>query len=347
MPKLRLGVIGGGGIASAHLPHLRQRAVEGEIELVGIADVNSAAASTAKKYDVERFVTDYRELLPDVDAVLICVPTHLHAEIAVEALSEGKSVFCEKPMARTLEQADAMCDAAQKSGAALQIGFVRRFDDEWLAWREAVLSDQIGRPVVWRVVASGSGPGAAWFTQDQQGGGPFLDGCIHNFDFALHTFGPAQWVFCHGRTLNKANTAIDTGTATVRFQSGDELMLAWSWGLPKGHCGAYVFEFLGPHGTLTWPRAEEPEATERCFIINRNEVDDGHVEDGQIVRFPIDSLEQGFKRQIDEFIAVAQGRKKPCAGGKESRKSLHLALAVLESARNGQVVPLQSPGSGS
>src|SRR5207248_6763362 len=110
------------------------------------ADVNPAAESLEKKYQMKRFVTDYRELLPVVDAVVVCVPTHLHSAIAVDALAAGKHVFLEKPLARTMDQAEAIAAAAAKSKAALQVGFVRRFDQAWLGWRDTILANSIGRP---------------------------------------------------------------------------------------------------------------------------------------------------------------------------------------------------------
>src|SRR5205814_10633829 len=135
---------------------------------------------------------------------------------------------------RTLPQAQAIVESSRRSGADMQIGFVRRFDLGWLVWRDALLAGKIGRPVVWRDFQSSPGQLAAWFQTDEQGGGPFLDGCIHNFDFGLWTLGPVEWVFAHLRTINPKQTALDTGTATIRFRSGDELALAWSWGLPAG-----------------------------------------------------------------------------------------------------------------
>ncbi len=284
MSPLKIAVIGGGNITGAHLPNLAHRS---EVELIGLADVNPAAIETAHRYGIARFTHQYRELLPDADAVIIGVPTHLHVEVAVTALRAGKAVFCEKPLARTLEEADAIAHAAQESGAPVQVGFVRRFDPEWLAWRDAVRSHMIGRPVIWCDVASGAGPSASWFMRDEQGGGPFLDGCIHNFDFALWIFGQPQWAFCHGRTFREDATAIDTGTATVRFQSGDELLLAWSWGLPVGCTGGRIFEILGPKGTLTWPRVED--AGEPHFAINR-----GEGQPVENVSYPADALSQGF-----------------------------------------------------
>jgi predicted dehydrogenase len=331
MSKLRIGVVGAGGITGAHLPHLQKRS--DAVELTAVADVNAeAAASLAKQYGMSFHTTDYRELLSRVDAILVCVPTFLHYEVVMAALEAGVAIFCEKPFTRTLEDAEKLHEAASASRVPVQVGFVRRFDDEWLAWGNEVQNTAVGRPVVWRDVAASVRPGV-WFCQDELGGGPFLDGCIHNLDFGLMTFGPAQWVFCHGRTMGEGNTAIDTGTATVRFQSGDELLLAWSWGLRPGCVGARVFEVLGPQGTIQWPRDAPDFAESPRFTINSGESQ-------RDVPFPGDALQQGFIRQMDEFIEVAQGNKKPTVGTKEGVESLRPALAILESARSGEIVRL-------
>ena len=343
MSKLKIGIVGAGTIVSAHLPRLSER---DDVELTAIADINQSAAQTlAEKWGIARVATDYREWLREVDAILVCIPTWLHANVAIEALRAGKATFCEKPMARSLAEAEAMLMASRETGAPLQIGFVRRFDDEWLAWRKAVLDERIGRPVVWRDVAAGAGPYfAPWFTQDEKGGGPFLDGCVHNYDFALFTFGAVEWVFAHGRTLRESNTAIDTGSATIRFQSGDELLLAWSWGLPKGCGGTRVFEFLGPNGTLSFPGGAD-ENGNRHFVLTHGQpvLADGSTGEeipSEKVSFPANALTQGFARQMDEFIAVARREKTPSADGCAGREALRVALAVLESARTGEVVRL-------
>ncbi|HVF10280.1 MAG TPA: Gfo/Idh/MocA family oxidoreductase [Abditibacteriaceae bacterium] len=337
MSKLRVGIVGGGGIAGAHLPRLNERS--DAVEVVGVSDLDVAiAAATAEKYGISRHVKDFHDFLGDVDAVVICVPTLFHAEIAIDALNAGKHVFCEKPMARSLEQADAMIAAAQKSGATIQIGFVRQFDDEWMAFRTAVQAGKIGRPVTWRDVQASAGPRqwsdrGGWFTNEEIGGGPFLDGCIHNIDFALSTFGPAEWVFAHARTIHKDSTALDTGTATVHFKAGDELMLAWCWGLPKDCSGARAFDLFGPQGVLNWPAAQPADATERTMVIN-------HGAAQEIVSFPANAIALAFERQMDEFIEVARGQKQPRAGGAEGRSALQVALAILKSGRSRQVVEL-------
>ena len=320
MGKLRIGIIGGGGIAKIHLPRLRER--DDAVELAGLADVNpSAGRKLADEFHIARFVSDYRELLPLVDAVLICVPTHLHAPIAIDALRAGKAVFCEKPLARTMQQALDIAKVA-KEPTRFQVGFVRRFDQQWLALRDLTNQSRIGRPVVWRDFQSSPGIGVPWFCTEDQGGGPFLDGCVHNYDFALHTFGPAEWVFAHLRTINPKNTALDTGTATVRFESGDELVLTWTWGLPEGSGHFRRMDFLGPEGSITL-------RDDGNLLLSRG--------GGSVATIPArkDSLKFAFADQMDEFIEVARGRRPPRVGIDDGVASLRLALAILQSGRRG------------
>lgn len=342
MPKLNVSFIGCGGIAQVHLAALRLWANEAEIAWT--IDVREdSAAEAAKTSGARRFGTDYRDALgPDTDAVVLSVPTPLHAEIAVAVLDAGKQLFCEKPLARTVEQAEAIRQATRRSGARTTLGFVRRFDEEWLAFRSALQGGAIGGPVSWNDIVSFEGPAAAWYGQDEIGGGPFLDGAVHTLDFALYTFGPAKRVVCHGRTMNRANTAVDTGTAIVEFVSGSELVLGWSWGLPKGCAGARVFEFLGPEGTITWPNgvgapplpgAAHGEVEMRSFLVNRG----GKREN---VPYPADALQRAYERQMKDFVAVARGESMPRANVDDGYESLRVSLAILESARTGRIVDL-------
>lgn len=331
MHKVKIGIIGAGGICTVHLPPLKERSEE--VELVAAADVNPAARALTDKYEIPQFFADHRQVLPLVDAVLINVPTYLHAQMAIEALNAGKHVFLEKPMTRTLDEANAVARAAANSKGQLQIGFVRRFDDEWEGFRQAILAGELGRPITWRHVATSSGPGIRWFNEDQQGGGPFLDGAIHNYDFGMYTFGPVQWVFAHLRTINPQHTAFDTGTATVHFESGDELMVAWTWGVPAGCVAGGCFDFLGPRGTLL-PKADLPaDATKAQFTIYQGK-------ESRTVESPRRALEIGYKRQMNEFVDVALGKCKPRAGLREGIESMRVSLAILQSGRTGQKVYL-------
>jgi myo-inositol 2-dehydrogenase/D-chiro-inositol 1-dehydrogenase len=235
-------------------------------------------------------------------------------------------------MARWVPAAEAMAFLSRKTGAHLQVGFVRRFDDEWLAFRETIQAGKIGKPVVWQDIQSHAGPAAAWYCQDEIGGGPFLDGAIHTIDFALYTFGPAEWVFANARSFREASTALDTGSATIRFQSGDELLLAWSWGLPKGCSGQRIFQLLGPSGTVRWNGVPAGSKT-GSFVVHQGDRQEE-------VAYPANALMKGYERQIDEFLAVARGEAQPRAGSREGVDALRVANAIIQSGRTASVIRL-------
>jgi predicted dehydrogenase len=342
MSKVNVSIIGCGAIAQVHLAALAKCA--GQVELAWTIDTRlDAAAEAAKAYGAKHCGADYRDALgPDTDAVIVAVPTHVHSEIAIAALEAGKALFCEKPVARTLAQAEAVRAAVERSQQPTAIGFVRRFDDEWLAFRSAIKAGAIGGPIVWNDIVSFEGPAPAWFGQDEMGGGPFLDGAIHTLDFALYTFGPAKRVFCHGRTMKSGNTAVDTGTASIEFASGDQLVLGWSWGLPKGCAGARVFEFLGPEGMITWPGGVGapplPGSADGQLEMREFVVDRGNKKEP--IPYPAAALQLGYELQIKEFLSVATGDLAPRANVDDGYEALRLSLAVIESARTGRVVEL-------
>ena len=124
--SIQLGVIGAGGIAGMHLQSLSQ--VE-NANVVGITDLDRVACvSRQEEFCIDRVADDIDTLLAsDIDAVLVCTPTFTHCDIVTRAARAGKHVFCEKPMARTLAEADQMIEACDKAGVSLMIGFVRRF----------------------------------------------------------------------------------------------------------------------------------------------------------------------------------------------------------------------------
>lgn len=128
MARVRIGVIGGGAIAQIqHLPFLMELAEEYEVSV--LCDISPALAEyTANWFHVPRHVTDYREVLDsDVEAVLLC-HTDPKTEIAVASFEAGKNVFIEKPMCFSLDEADAIADAAARSGKVGQVGYVKLYE---------------------------------------------------------------------------------------------------------------------------------------------------------------------------------------------------------------------------
>lgn len=288
------------------------------------------------------WLRDYREaigILP-VDAVDICLPTQFHEEAVMFAASRGKHVFCEKPIAGRIEQADAMIEACKKAGVKLQIGFCRRYDNRWLKWKELVQSGAIGRPVVWRHVLASAGAYRSWFFRAEAGGGPFLDGAIHNYDFGRLVFGEPESVVACLRTMvpersHPEPAAPDTGVACIRFESGDELQLMWSWRLPRPLMGKGVNDLLGPGGALEiYPEELAPEGLDARglgFLLLRRPDDEA----ANHVPYPQNDM---IYDELADFVSCITEGREPLVGGLDGRRALEMALAVLEAGRSGGLV---------
>src|SRR5947209_9941890 len=125
MARLRMAVVGVGHLGKEHA---RILAGLEDVELVGVADVNAQQAQTVAARLGAPAYTDYRPLLEIVDAVSVVVPTSQHYPVAADFLRRGIPVLVEKPLAATVEEAEALVELADRAGAALQVGHIERFN---------------------------------------------------------------------------------------------------------------------------------------------------------------------------------------------------------------------------
>ena len=329
---VRLGVIGCGGISEAQLGQVWAR---GLFEPIACADpIEERQALFREKFGFAKTVADYRDLLAmqDVEAVMVCTPTYLHAPVTIAAADAGKQIFCQKPMAMNTADCRRMIDACERAGVGLQIGFVRRFKEMWSVFREFLDSGRLGAPLLWRQISAGAGPG--WgdghFMDKDKGGGPLLDMCIHTYDMACLCFGQPVDVLSSTMDLNPAATATDTGTVVVRFENGNQLMLNWSWGLPDGVTGLSSCELLGPNGVLFVPQpmdayagrfkeGERPEAGEAFLAVLRNG-------DRQVIPASANAL---FADELEHFADWVANGGEPLATGADGLRATRIAeLAI-------------------
>ncbi|MBN8218700.1 MAG: Gfo/Idh/MocA family oxidoreductase [Spirochaetes bacterium] len=324
---IRLGFIGCGGINRHHAKAIRQD-VPG-LEISAAADLSAEArAAFAKENSGAMLFDDYRAMLAEgaIDAVGIGLPTGLHAEAVLAAAAAGKHVFCEKPMAMALADIDRMNASCEGAGVRLMVGQVRRYDADWGTAKRLIESGVIGRPVLWRQTAGGPPPASPWFMDEAMGGGPFMDGAVHNWDFANFVFGkPVEAMGSLMRLQNKS--AFDTGAVVVRYAGGDELMLSWSWGLPAGCRSAASHEVLGPKGVIKFPGnfpeeglGEYDRKTHGAYLLDTGDKK-------ELVTF---EKNQMFAEEWKDFRDAILEKREPKSSGRTARSAVAVALAVLE-----------------
>ncbi|MBR0121284.1 MAG: Gfo/Idh/MocA family oxidoreductase [Clostridia bacterium] len=191
MEKLKVGIIGCGGIANGkHMPALSKI---NEVELVAFCDIiEERAQKAAKKFGVEgaKVYTDYKELLADesIVTVHVCTPNRSHSFITIDALEAGKHVMCEKPMAKTYAEAKAMYEASVRTGKKLTIGYQSRWRGDSLYLKQCCEDGMFGEIYYARALALRRRAVPTWgvfLNEYEQGGGPLIDIGTHALDLTL------------------------------------------------------------------------------------------------------------------------------------------------------------------
>jgi predicted dehydrogenase len=191
---------------------------------------------------------DWRELLkdPDVDAVDICLPTHLHKQVAISALENGKHVLCEKPMALTSSDCDQILEAARKSGRIFMVGYVLRFMFPYRYAATFITSTCLGSVKSCMLKRQTGYPQwSEWLSNEEYSGGVILDLLSHDIDQAIKLFGQPNSVSAmrHGE--------IDTMLGTLHYPNGLDVQIEGGWRAPEIPFSA-GFEITGNDAVLTF-----------------------------------------------------------------------------------------------
>ena len=197
MKKLRVGVIGCGSIAQHR--HLPEYIANKNVELVAVCDINeNRVKEIAEKYEAAAY-TNYEELLTSgtVDAVSVCTPNYLHAPISIAALNAGLHVLCEKPMATSKQEAEAMIAASKRSDKKLMIAHNQRFVPSHQRARQLIASGEIGKIYSFRTAFGHGGPEGwsadgkeSWFFEKEKAFvGAMGDLGVHKADLLRYLLG--------------------------------------------------------------------------------------------------------------------------------------------------------------
>ena len=325
MAKLRVGIIGTGGIANAHAGGYKGNL--DKCELAAVCDVREDAAKAfAEKHGFAKVWTDYHALLDSdtIDCVSVCTPNFLHAPVSIEALQKGKHALCEKPMATSVADAERMKAEAEKSGKILYIGFNHRFIGNFHAGKQQIA--KLGKPVAMRVAVGHGGYAGlqkTWFGQkEKSGGGTLIDNGVHMIDMVRYYFGPIESVQGQvSRVLISEGDVEDNGFALFKLANGAIASLQCSWTWPGGY--HLLFEAICENGTLKLDEGKcvvYDSASNTSTEIAVPDMDSWKEETGHYLRAAAGEI-PGFVTPEDGLAAVkaAVGAYESCETGKTVR----------------------------
>ncbi len=324
MGTLRVGVVGVGVMGTQHAEAYARNPL---CELVAVADVRPESAEAAAERFGAAAYGGAAEMLAEceVDAVSVCTSDGAHVEPALACFAAGKHVLLEKPIATTIDDADAIIDAASRAGVRLLVGHIVRFDPRYALVKQRLDDGELGElDAVFARRLNNVG------SQDVLRGRvsvlSFLG--VHDFDYILW-LSDSRPVRVHTESVAKVHRAagydVEDHTFTlVRFADGSIACVEAGWVLPDSHPrrADIKLEVIGTRGMAQ----VDLLATDIAVC----------AEGG----WEIPPIGHAIDAEVTHFLRCALGEEEPLITGEEAREALRLSLAAQESARTGRTVEL-------
>lgn len=331
--KLPVGVIGLGRMGQIYFRHLMQYS---QSQIVCVSDVIEERAQTlADELGVESWSTDYRDLLENkaVKAVFVTSPTSTHREIVMAAAEAAKAIFCEKPIALTLEDTDQMIATIEKTGVMFQAGFMRRFDSGYVAAKEQIEAGVIGKPVTFKSIGRDPFCPDLGYADLNVSGGLILDMAIHDFDLGRWLMADeVKRVYTEGGTLAfpQLNTVgdIDNAVVNMLFEGGALGNVEVSRNALYGY--DIRTEILGTEGGLNIGYYRQ---TPLLVMTTKGISHD-------MVPYIVERFGDAYLAQTKDFVERVLDDKEPAVDTYDARAALVIGLAARQSYYEARPVEL-------
>jgi len=333
---LNVGIIGAGRIGQVHANTLVTRVPSADVKV--IADIyEDSAKSASTKFGIPDYTTDPSELIRsgDIDAVVICSSTDTHTKFIIEAAQAGKQIFCEKPIDHSLNEIDRALKAVDDAGVKLQIGFNRRFDNNHMRLKQAIVNGEIGDPHTMTIISRDPAPPPIDYIKVS--GGLMMDMMIHDFDMSRYLLGEVVEVYAMGDV--KVDPAIgeagdiDTAKVMLKFESGVIGTIENSRQAVYGYDQRVeVFGSGGAASTGNW-------------YANAVTISDGNsVRRDKPMHFFMDRYIDSYANEMMAFVHAIENDKETPVVGNDGRVPVVMAMAGMLSIKENRPVKLREIG---
>lgn len=342
-PAIRLGLIGAGWMGAFHAQNVA-RHIPGA-HLAAIADPSLETASAlAARLDVPKVTADVTDILadPEIDGVIIASPARFHAALIGQAAQAGKHIFCEKPAGLTLAELDGALSEVAAAGVQFQIGFNRRYAEDFVAAKGDISAGVVGRPQLLRSLTRDPGTGSIPQAARTPAWTIFLETLIHDFD-TLNWFNegaePVE-VYAVADALVepgfKAAGFLDTAVVTIRYSNGALAVAEASFSALYGY--DIRGEVFGSRGMVQAGRTTE--TTARRYTAEGLSA--------ATPRLNIELFREAYVAELADFASTVRSRRNgaprvlgtAAPGAEDARRALSMALACIESVKQGAPVLL-------
>lgn len=338
---LNFAIIGCGVIAPNHAKAIINTP---SARLVAVADIiEERAVKFAQEYNCNWY-TDYKKMLdrPDIDVVNICTPSGLHSEMAIEAMKRGKHVITEKPMAITLEQADAMISASKEFKRKLACIFQRRTQSVFKKIKEVTSQGAIGRLILGDAYMKYFRSQAYYDSGDWRGtwaldgGGALMNQGIHCIDLMQWIMGEVGSVFAYTRTLARRIEVEDTAVSVLEYKNGAIGVIEGTTSVVPGF--DHRLEFHGVDGSILvdGEKIVKWEVPGVELDLDSQETVGSTASDPRAIGY------LGHQLLIQDMIEAIKNDRDPLITGEEGKKALKIILAIYKSSRERREIYLDT-----
>lgn len=332
MNKIKLGIVGLGGISQIiHMPIL-SKMEDVEIDAVCDSDI-SKCKNIASRYNVKKYYKDVDKMLeenPEISAVIIAAQTNVHKNISIKCLEAEKDILIEKPIARNYKEAKDIVEAAKKSKRKIMVAMNNRFRNDMMMQRTFTKAKEIGE--IFYVKAGWVKPQSSnqkWMLErEKSGGGVFLDNGIAMLDMGLWILGfPDVKSVSASNYYHNTKSVEDSSIAMIKFKNGTTLTIEASWSMLRDgelyYCNVY-----GKEGS---------SSINPFKIYKRMDGNLYNITPKKIIT-PSNVFKKSYEYELKHFVGAVRGNHNIISSGEDALKVIEIVDAVYKSAKAGKEI---------